>query len=95
MFIGVLVLSLKPIDILGINIHGYPLTFIDIHGYPGILVDLQGIMNSLDSVCVTLGYLCAHVREALGYQSGSPLELSWRHIVVNLERVGVSLKSMA
>ena len=31
---------LKHIGIIGINMHGYPLTLTDIHGYPGIPVDL-------------------------------------------------------
>ena len=95
MFAGVLVLSVEPIGILGINMHGYPSTFTDIHGSPGIPVDLQGISNSWDSVCVTLGYLRAHVWEALGHHPVSPLKLSWRYIVVHLERFGVNLEAMA
>ena len=90
-------LSLKPTDILGITVHAYPSTIIDIHAYPGIIVDLQDILDSLDYVCVALGYLRAHV--------GSPLELSWRYIVINLDCLwkpwhdicgyrGVSLESM-
>ena len=57
-------------------------------GSDEILVDFHGILHSLDSGCVTLGYLRAHIREALA-------EFAWRYIVVNLGRFGVSLETMA